>query len=513
MKARNKKEDLKLLRKKAEELFKNKTSKSDVNFYAGDLKKLVHELEVHQIELEIINEELLALKQREIELANDKYANLYDFAPFGYFTLSKEGKITNLNFSVAAMLGKERQYLMNSNFSLYVSEKSKPTYQSFIEKVFKTKGKETCEITLLSQSNEFLDVYISGINSEENKELLLTIVDITARKKNEESLLILNQAIYFSSNSTFITDKEGIITFVNPAFTKLYGYNAEEIVGKTTPKILKSGFLNQEFYADFWNTLLRKQSIKSIEFINKTKDGKLIEVEATADPIIDENNNIIGFIGSHKDISKRKKAETIQSILLNISNNVSTHVELEDFIKIIQKQLGRIVDVSNFFLALYNEDDDTISLPYYSDETRINTKITASNTLTGYVIKTQKSLLIDKEGIEKINQSHDFHKIEIDPEVWLGVPLKINNKVIGAFVVQSYTNRHAYTEKDKEVLEIISQQISTSIELKRQENELKSAKEKAEESEKYPDNIINYIGDPVFVKSPLCTRISPLGTF
>jgi len=71
MKARNKKEDLKLLRKKAEELFKNKTSKSDVNFYAGDLKKLVHELEVHQIELEIINEELLALKQREIELAND----------------------------------------------------------------------------------------------------------------------------------------------------------------------------------------------------------------------------------------------------------------------------------------------------------------------------------------------------------------------------------------------------------------------------------------------------------
>lgn len=359
MKNVNKKLDVKLIRKKAEELFKNNTSKSDSSYTEGDLKKIVHELEVHQIELEMINEELVASKQREKELADNKYAFLYDFAPTGYFTLSKDGKITSLNFSGAAMLGKERHYLMNSNFNLYVAKNSKQTFQSFIDTIFKSKSKQTCEVTLLSQSNEFLHSYLSGVITEDGKQLLLTTVDI----------------------------------------------------------------------------------------------------------------------------SERKKAETVQSILLNISNNVSINVELEDFIKIIQQELGRIVDTSNFFLAIYNENADTISLPYYNDEKDNVTEFPIYNTLTGHVIKTGESLLINKEGIEKIDKENKFHKIGDDPEIWLGVPLKIKNKVIGAFVVQSYTNSNAYTLKDKEVLEIISNQISDSIELKQQADELIKTKEKAEESE------------------------------
>ena len=96
-----------ILRQKAEELLKKKPLKTGSQLSEAEMLKLIHELEVHQIELEMQNEELM-LANEQAEFATKKYTELYDFAPSGYFTLSKEGKIIELNLCGSQMLGKER---------------------------------------------------------------------------------------------------------------------------------------------------------------------------------------------------------------------------------------------------------------------------------------------------------------------------------------------------------------------------------------------------------------------
>ena len=148
--------------------------------------------------------------------------------------------------------------------------------------------------------------------SERDKEFLASIGTQVAlaieRKQAESELRRLRMAMDDSSEAMFLTDLKGTITFINPAFTHLYGYSVEEVVGKVTPRILKSGKMTAENYQFFWQTLLSKQVVKG-EMFNKTKDGRYITVEGSANPIADEQGNIVGFLGIQHDITDRKQME------------------------------------------------------------------------------------------------------------------------------------------------------------------------------------------------------------
>jgi len=132
--------------------------------------------------------------------------------------------------------------------------------------------------------------------------------DITERKQSEETMVKLEKAIYMSGEAIFLTDREGIFTYINPAFTSLYGFSSDEIVGKTTPRIFKSGTFDKSIYEFFWQTLLNGEEFKG-ELINKRKDGSLINIAGSATPIIDEEKNIIGFLGIQRDITGPKLIE------------------------------------------------------------------------------------------------------------------------------------------------------------------------------------------------------------
>jgi len=127
-------------------------------------------------------------------------------------------------------------------------------------------------------------------------------------KHTQSELHILRKAVERSGEVIFLTDREGIITYINPEFSRLYGYSSEEVIGRTTPRILKSGSMTHQDYELFWETLLDRQVVRG-EFINKCKDGSLVTVEGSANPILDENNNIIGFLAIQRDISERKQAK------------------------------------------------------------------------------------------------------------------------------------------------------------------------------------------------------------
>jgi PAS domain S-box-containing protein len=132
--------------------------------------------------------------------------------------------------------------------------------------------------------------------------------DITERKRAEAEIVKLHRAIESSGEVIFLTDRGGVITYVNPEFTNLYGYAAVEVIGQTTPRILKSGRMELQDYELFWKTILSGQVIRA-EYINRAKDGRLIEIDGSASSILDDQGNIIGFLAVQRDITARKRAE------------------------------------------------------------------------------------------------------------------------------------------------------------------------------------------------------------
>jgi PAS domain S-box-containing protein len=127
-------------------------------------------------------------------------------------------------------------------------------------------------------------------------------------KSNLDILTMLQNAVDTSGEIIFMTDLHGLITYINPEFTRVYGFTAEEIIGKTTPRILKSGQMDQKRYDFFWETILNKQIIKG-ELINRTKDGQYITVEGSANAIINEQDEIIGFLAVQRDTTDKKNTE------------------------------------------------------------------------------------------------------------------------------------------------------------------------------------------------------------
>ena len=170
--------DDQMLRRKAEEQLKLKQNKVDKPVLETDAKKLLHELQVHQIELEMQNEELRQAYEIA-ETALKKYTLLYDFAPMGYFTLDGDGSISELNFTGAEMLDDKRFALVNSNFKLFVSEDSKLVFNDFFSNVYTGNSKESCEVMLGYNNNPLCRVYMEGIVTGNDRKCLLSVVDIS----------------------------------------------------------------------------------------------------------------------------------------------------------------------------------------------------------------------------------------------------------------------------------------------------------------------------------------------
>ncbi|MDP2338173.1 MAG: PAS domain-containing protein [Bacteroidota bacterium] len=207
------KSEVSILRQTAEALLKKKAARERTQFSESEVLKLVHELEVHQIELEMQNDELIRSREREAELATEKYVELYDFAPSGYFTLTKEGRIVDLNLNGARMLGKERSQLKNTNLGFYISSDTQSKFIAFLAKIFSSPNKGTCEVNLSVAGDLPVFVHLSGIVTQ-NKELcLITMVDFTeVRKLTELNEILLSSLPH---PAMYIRKKDKVVLAVN----------------------------------------------------------------------------------------------------------------------------------------------------------------------------------------------------------------------------------------------------------------------------------------------------------
>ena len=290
------------LRQKAEKLHKKRAIKSDLDHHDSQNLKLVHELEVHKIELELQNQELIMANRKA-----EKYFELYDFSPVGNFTLSREGKIVELNIIGSRILNKERIYLKNKIFELFVSHDTKPIFDIFIDKVFKSKVKESCQLTLLTDSKVPIYVHINGIVSENTEQCYLTMIDIShlkqAEQKVKESEEKLRTIITTASEGYFVINEKGDFIDINQAYSDLLGYTKEELFDMSIHDI---EVIESQDETELHMKQLMETGNDCFETFQKRKDGSFINVEISASHFKLTENQFVGFV---RDITDRKKTE------------------------------------------------------------------------------------------------------------------------------------------------------------------------------------------------------------
>lgn len=287
------------LRQKAEEKRKARTSQADTTLSEAEKLKLIHELEVHQIELELQNEELVAAKEKA-EQAEEKYTNLYDFAPSGYLSLTKEADIIILNFAAARMLGKERSKLINSRFSLFLADTTRSVFHRFLERAFTDKEKQTCEVRIEAQENANSEghpisicVTIEGIVNQHGDVCHLTVVDITERKKAEEEIEKL---------SKFPEENPNPILRISKGGAMLYHNNASEL-------LLEHWQYQEKQQLPTWLFNLALESITDRAIKNVDIEMADTVFSMTLAPVVEKDFvNVYGL-----EITKRKQMEKVLS--------------------------------------------------------------------------------------------------------------------------------------------------------------------------------------------------------
>ena len=298
-------------------------------------------------------------------------------------------------------------------------------------------------------------------------------------KESEEKY----KAIYNNAPLAYQSlDESGCFLDVNPKWLTVLGYKQEEVIGKCFGDFLHPDW--KPHFKENFSVFKGVGFVHDVQFKIKHKEGHYLDVSFEGYCGHNPDGSFKQTYCVFQDITKRKRTEQIQKVLYNISNAVNTTENLEELMGLIQKELGAIIDTTNFYIALYDRKTDTLSLPYYTDEKDNFTSVPAGKTLTKYVIETRKSLLADI-GVKKrfVKEGLLVHVGSLS-KVWLGVPLKIEGEVIGVCAVQSYTDENAYTESDMKMLEFISHQISISIQRKKAEDDLNKALVKATESDR-----------------------------
>jgi len=307
--------DSSLLRQNAEERLKTKSQKISPALNESDTLKLIHELQVYQVELEMQNKELERAKEQIAQTAAQKYSELYDLAPTGYFTISKEGKISMLNLYGASLLGKERSNLKDSLFINFISDDTKQSFRHFLVNVFSSTNRESCEVTLIPHDKPPLVVFLTGLVTEEGKGSFVTAIDITERKQAEEDLKESEQKFRTVADFTYDWEAwqlpDNTYRYVSPSCERITGHTRDEFIADPNLLIRITHPDDKLKVIEHYRATSQEAQEKDIEFDFRilTPGGTIRWIGHSSTAVHGEGEKWLGRRESNRDITDRKLAE------------------------------------------------------------------------------------------------------------------------------------------------------------------------------------------------------------
>jgi PAS domain S-box-containing protein len=309
------------------------------------------------------------------------------------------------------------------------------------------------------------------------------ITDLSKHRKYEEQIerekVFLENLIDSTPEAIAITDLSGKITMINKEFTNLFGYTFEETVNKFVDDLVVPDDLRQEAVTIDRLTSEQRKVIK--QTIRKDKFGNRIEVSLIATTIF-VNNEPIANVGIYRNITTERKNQLLQEILYNISSAALKQMDIKEIYPTIVHELSKIWDTNNFFIALYDQASDTMSLPFFADEKDKFYEIPTKGTISGYVINNNKSVLLKEDDLKLLEESGDIDLVGTPCKVWMGVPLKVESSIIGIMCLQDYNDEDKFSQDDLYVLDFIANQIAIAIQRRMMLDNLIVARQRAEEA-------------------------------
>ena len=323
-----------------------------------DTLKLIKDLENHQIELELQNTELRSTREK-VESANEKFINLYDFAPSGYFTIDSFGIISELNLSGAKLLGQERVLLFKRNFTYFLESESQPIFNDFLIRTFDTKAKQVCEVEMLVPKDDHSFIHLEGIISDDPSKCLLAAIDITERKKAEIALRITEEKYRIlldeSSDPIFNFYPDGQYIYVNKAFANGVGKQQSDIIGRKIWDVFPHDEAVKRFAAVKW--VFENGVTKEIQVRVPLPQGDHYYL-TTVKPIFNELEKVISVICISKDITERKHTEEVLSLSEEkFRKAFDSHPGIVGISSISE---GKYIDVNKKFTEVLGWDRDEV---------------------------------------------------------------------------------------------------------------------------------------------------------
>jgi diguanylate cyclase (GGDEF)-like protein/PAS domain S-box-containing protein len=368
------------------------------------------------------------------------------------------------------------------------------------------------EFKIVTKSGEerWIDYSAAVIEFEGKPAVLGTAFDITRRKQAEAEILHLATAVEQSADGVLITDVQGKIQYLNPAFTKMTGFTREEVLGQST-RMLKSGKHDQQFYQQLWETILAGQTWQG-EMINRRKDGTLYTEEMTVTPVRNERGEITSFIAIKQDIGERKRAEaaleqsqTRLELLNSTSARIISGMPVEQVIERTVEALGRYFQTFRVSFSTIDEQDKQTVI-YSAEPPRMAP-------LAGRVIDLSRAqdCLATLRRLEPIIVADVAAEARMAPlrhllsasgtRAVLGVPLPHPHKLLGLLCFESPELR-PWSEHEIATLLEIAEYLSIALKDAHAENERKLAVEALREISQNLQAIIETSPVPIMALDP-----------
>lgn len=280
-----------------------------------------------------------------------------------------------------------------------------------------------------------------------------------------------------SPQGIVFTDPNDILLTINDEFQRIFGYHAEELIGRPNQQIVPDEYSEE---SESLVVKAREQDLIKLDTTRRAKDGRDVEVSILGVPIHREGKHI-GTYWVYRDLTEQRRSEALQSVLFEITKAATTRGDLNDVMMIVHQQISKLIEASNFFVALYDTDNEEYYFPYFVDEEEeidANERFTLENSMTDFVRRCGSTLLRSEQDVVKVADREGIQTYPPLPKSWLGVQLKRPDRVIGVVVVQSYKYVEAYDERDRELLEFVSGHIASVIEHKREQVALRESEER-----------------------------------